>query len=650
MKVKRFIRHESFGALALGIDGVLIPFLHFAEIPLLILSVLLFASWIGLRVVQKSPLLPRSPVTFPLLVFLVLFIPMSIAVSVGTASAAQANVLVVGVFTMLYLSEREIDFTGYRVVTILGAIVSLAGILCLQPSYKFPVVSEISFAIAEISPIRSFFNSVNGNELAGVLALFIPLSVAVLLTAIRKRDRSSVWITTSMFVVLVFGLLLTQSRAGLLASLAGVATIFLLSGRWGQKRLFVGLIAAGAVLLIFGVTRFFDVLLFAGKNSGVSLNNVLSGRLDIWRTAVTLIQDFPTTGIGLSSMSHLVTRYYSASGTELHGQMDAHQMFLHVFMDFGIGGGVLFIGVGMLIVMMLRSLLRRHATTSENRIPIVGLSGSFVAMVVFGMFDALAPGSYASLFLFLFAGLIASEYYCLQRDALRRHSRIITACSVACVIVMLSISPVREVNFRNLKAVHVMHSDARDLELLHEMRRESSSIPSLNWFMGHLYRTNGDHSSATSAWSDELRHTSRHLRYLMMLRPNDTTLAALAVNHYSDEALAYFWFASAVKTHDTARAIVAYRRGLERDPTDGLRWRLYGDLLATSKPYEAMQAYAESGRHGDPGANGFLLAGETAERLGDHRLAISYYRQSRYTPALHRADALDSLLRSKTVY
>lgn len=152
------------------------------------------------------------------------------------------------------------------------------------------------------------------------------------------------------------------------------------------------------------------------------------------------------------------------------------------------------------------------------------------------------------------------------------------------------------------------------------------------------------------AWSAELRHTSRHLRYLMMLRATDTTLAALAVNRYSDEALAYFWFASAMRKHDTARAIIAYRKGLELDPTDGLRWRLYGDLLAASKPYEAMRAYAESGRHGDPGANGFLLAGETAERLGDHHLAIAYYRQSRYTPALQRADVLDSLLRSKTVY
>lgn len=73
-------------------------------------------------------------------------------------------------------------------------------------------------------------------------------------------------------------------------------------------------------------------------------------------------------------------------------------------------------------------------------------------------------------------------------------------------------------------------------------------------------------------------------------------------------------------------------------------WVVFGGLLSKRDPQAALEAYLQSCYHGDSGANGCLGASRMAEKLGDPRAAIQYYRLSRYRGALQRADELEQML------
>jgi tetratricopeptide (TPR) repeat protein len=109
-----------------------------------------------------------------------------------------------------------------------------------------------------------------------------------------------------------------------------------------------------------------------------------------------------------------------------------------------------------------------------------------------------------------------------------------------------------------------------------------------------------------------------------------------------------FLLASAISQEEPERAIQLYQDGLQRKPTDGIRWRELGDLLYEKDPQAAIEAYLQSCHRGDPGSNGCYRAGRTAEELGDLEAAIRYYRLSQWSRALERADELEKQLLTTT--
>ena len=108
---------------------------------------------------------------------------------------------------------------------------------------------------------------------------------------------------------------------------------------------------------------------------------------------------------------------------------------------------------------------------------------------------------------------------------------------------------------------------------------------------------------------------------------------------------AQFIFAQIIGEERPLEAIDLYHRLLELRPYDGVLWRELGDLLVEKDPYAAIEAYLQSCYNKDPGAHGCYNAGRTAENLGDLDAAIRYYRLSKWSGALERADALEAQLK-----
>ena len=169
-----------------------------------------------------------------------------------------------------------------------------------------------------------------------------------------------------------------------------------------------------------------------------------------------------------------------------------------------------------------------------------------------------------------------------------------------------------------------------------------------HWLQGLLAQAVGDEETRDRAWMEAMRCLPDYVPIAFIILPDHPALAEQAVRLQPESADAWFWLASARSHEDPQAAIEFYRRGLALRPTDGLRWRELGDLLAGRDPQAAIGAYLQSCYNGDPGSNGCLRAGWTAERLGDIQAAIRYYRLSRYSGALDRAAQLEQQLREQT--
>lgn len=94
-----------------------------------------------------------------------------------------------------------------------------------------------------------------------------------------------------------------------------------------------------------------------------------------------------------------------------------------------------------------------------------------------------------------------------------------------------------------------------------------------------------------------------------------------------------------------SEGIRLYEEDLRLYPDDGYHWREFGDVLVkNNQPGSAIEAYLQSCYQGDPGSNGCYRAGLTAEGMGDITDAIRYYRLSKWSVSLERADQLEKQL------
>ena len=161
------------------------------------------------------------------------------------------------------------------------------------------------------------------------------------------------------------------------------------------------------------------------------------------------------------------------------------------------------------------------------------------------------------------------------------------------------------------------------------------------WFQGLLAHTVDDEGTRNGAWVEAMRCSSYYVSTVFVILPNYRPLAEQAVHIQPESADAWFWLARIFRQGEPQTAIEFYRRGLALRPTDGLRWRELGDLLAVSDPQAAIEAYLQSCYNGDPGSNGCVHAGLTAERLGDIENAIRYYRLSGWSGSWEKAARLE---------
>lgn len=252
---------------------------------------------------------------------------------------------------------------------------------------------------------RSIAGGVARNGVGGTLAFTIPLLAALAFgRTTDDRRPSSVISHRSSVIVLVLSLItlaLTQSRGGILGTLAGLLVVAV----WRERRI-AWLIGAGALALgAFVALGYGNALLeFVWRMD--ARHATLASRWEVWQRGLMMVRDFPYTGIGIgtyNTIAHLLYPFFIAAPDEVVPH--AHNQFLQVAVDLGIPGLIAYIG---LLSAFGVSAWRAYHIQHEARALVIGLVAGMIAHHVFGLTDAFMLGTKPGIVMWVFFAFAAT--------------------------------------------------------------------------------------------------------------------------------------------------------------------------------------------------------------------------------------------------
>jgi O-antigen ligase len=187
---------------------------------------------------------------------------------------------------------------------------------------------------------------VNRNDMAAWMVMALPLVTGYLLARldVRRRegrlrvetafDATGVWTAVAVCAMAAV-LAVTLSRSGLVAGVAGAASIVVLGGgrmeRHGRAWLVAGI---AGIALVAAAYANFSALMF---RVGETVDNGLAGRREIWALTWQMIRDFPLAGVGVGSFARAMAVYQPP---HLFAFNHAHDEYLQLAAEGGVLMGI----------------------------------------------------------------------------------------------------------------------------------------------------------------------------------------------------------------------------------------------------------------------------------------------------------------------
>lgn len=378
----------------------------------------LAAIWLGGLALDRSAL-PPTPFNLAL-VFFGISVGVGILVSADpteTLPKATGLILGLGTWRLLVIAVRTRRHVAWAVALLLAICFafSFAGIVVfgLVNLPKIPLLTSLNPFQGLVLP-EWLAVAVHPNQLAGLICLYLPLLVSLLLS---PRRYPSPWLRPALVglvALAVFAHLLTQSRGGWIGATAG---LLILLGLWGAilppsrgRRALRWLAVAGGVAVLgiivwVGPANLRDIWLNPPAETAVGTLTTLSYRRTLWPWAITAIGDFPLTGIGLGAFRQAAFRLYPLPLPVEQDIAHAHNIFLQTALDLGLPGLIAYGAVLILAAVIGWRVARRSA---DLRAVSLGLLAGLAALHVFGLADALALGAKPGLVFWFALGLLAA--------------------------------------------------------------------------------------------------------------------------------------------------------------------------------------------------------------------------------------------------
>lgn len=292
---------------------------------------------------------------------------------------------------------------------------TVIGVFGLREPPKIPALAQLNpFRPGALPQLGGL--AVHPNQLAGLITLFLPLLVSLLiappaeLVSLRWRF---LFLLATLWTVWI--LLLTQSRGGWIATATGMLVLPALWAlalpksrtRLALRLTLAGLAVAALFLLItqIDIEAAWNLWLNPPQETVVGTLTTLNFRKELWPWAITAVSDFPFTGVGLGTFRQVAFRLYPLTISTQFDIAHAHNMFLQTALDVGLPGLVVYLAI--LLVAAAAGWQVARSTTAY-RAAGLGILAGLVAFHVYGLADAMALGSKPGVVFWLLLGLLAA--------------------------------------------------------------------------------------------------------------------------------------------------------------------------------------------------------------------------------------------------
>jgi O-antigen ligase len=291
-------------------------------------------------------------------------------------------------------------------------------LLTTQWNNKSDQLSIIVEALPNITTIPGMEGGFNANEIAGAMSWLLPVVAA--LAAYRWRDRLPRVGVTAAFFVLFAALFIGQSRMaviGILIALALVVRLVIPAGKWRNLGL-LALIGVG-ILEVLIINNVFDI----GNRQRMRARDEssFSDRVDIWRSGIAVLKDYPLTGAGMNMFRYNpIRQLYPVAKYKNRILPHAHNEWVQIASDLGIPGLLVFAGWYIVAGYMLLAAYRRGE--AEVRALAVGVAAGLLAHAVFGMGDAIPLWDRFAFVFWWMLALAGAAYVVSQKNFTSDHT------------------------------------------------------------------------------------------------------------------------------------------------------------------------------------------------------------------------------------
>lgn len=356
--------------------------------------------WVARRVARGAWTVPTA-LDVPILVILLLgFVGavVSLQPELGWrmyAELAGGVALYYSIVNGLY--QRDL-MPGVWMLCVLAFSMGVIGLLGLQYSTKllpgpllFQLLPKFDFAFLNA---RGF----TPNIVAGAIAPALPICFGWAFGGNLARPQRLLLLGASLGLLLV--VLLTQSRGAILGLLGALGIFLCLRERRLLWFLPIAFIASAGLVVWLGADRLFE--LFVASDS----TGIVVGRRELWSRALYIFYDFPFTGIGFRSYSQAVSAFYPLFLNEPGAPLPhAHNLYLQMGVDFGIGGFVAFIGFVFSASGIGWQNLKRMTQIQQAWLPAALLAG-WIVFLLHGLLDDVLTSTKVAVIIWLVLALM----------------------------------------------------------------------------------------------------------------------------------------------------------------------------------------------------------------------------------------------------
>jgi len=352
----------------------------------------LFGVWAATRLIRGEFYLTKMRLYLPVVLLLLyslvslLLITYSHNKHVALGTVVTVLVFPLPVFMMMVEAVDTKDKL-YLIIYSAIAMVVMYIFVAFYMSYRAGIIGlDLTSVREEYGIIEYGTGSVAAKAM--MLTLIVPVLLGLLGTAKGSRQVLSI---IGLLVYIAFAQIISFSRSGLLATIAGAACLLF------NRRVWFLTVLALIMVLVFWQPIYNTALLRLHEIHSLedlSLKRLSPSRYASWVAAFGMVREKPILGVGLKNFGDHAQRFANAyyfrkteDGTyHIVFMHDSHNMFLTVAADLGLVGlGILLWFLGMLLYELVQGL---SAVKGRRLAPIGwGLLGVYVAHIVLGVFN-----------------------------------------------------------------------------------------------------------------------------------------------------------------------------------------------------------------------------------------------------------------------